>query len=174
VKSSAQQQNPNQAVGNTTEGSLAKVLTNEDGSLSTPKGGDPQQLVDGKTALANAIYNNASLAHPEKVAPATGTPSAQDSQIMQGVVTSRTNGGADPVQGRVYYGTSHTPDLTSRSAGNGLKGAAGRETVFVGPEHCDFSNGTAVLHLPLEVEVGANGVQTCDPSVAAKPKKPGA
>ena len=124
------QQQQNQAVGNTTEGSLAKVLTNEDGSLSTPKGGDPQQLVDGKTALANAIYNNANLAHPEKVAPATGTPSAQDSQIMQGVVMSRTNGGADPVQGRVYYGTSHTPDLTSRSAGNGLKGAAGRETVF--------------------------------------------
>jgi RHS repeat-associated protein len=126
----AQQQNPNQAVGNTTEGSLAKVLTNEDGSLSTPKGGDPQQLVDGKTTLANAIYNNANLAHPEKVAPDTGAASAQDSQIMQGVVTSRTNGGADPAQGRVYYGTSHTPKLTSRSAGNGLKGAAGRETVF--------------------------------------------
>jgi hypothetical protein len=63
----AQQQNTNQPVGNTTEGSLAKVLTNEDGSLSTPKKGDPQELVDGKTALANAIYNNANLAHPEKV-----------------------------------------------------------------------------------------------------------
>jgi RHS repeat-associated protein len=126
----AQQQNPNQAVGNTTEGSLAKVLTNEDGSLSTPKGGNAQELVDGKTALANAIYNNADSAHPQKVAPDTGTASGQDSQIMQGVVTSRTNGGADPVQGRVYYGTSHTPDLTSRSAGNGLKGAAGRESVF--------------------------------------------
>jgi hypothetical protein len=108
VKSSAQQQNPNQAVGNTTEGSLAKVLTNEDGSLSTPKGGDPQQLVDGKTALANAIYNNASLAHPEKVAPATGTPSAQDSQIMQGVVTSRTNGGAESCTGsRLLRNESH-------------------------------------------------------------------
>jgi RHS repeat-associated protein len=126
-----------QQVGNTTEGSLAKVLTNEDGSLSTPKKGDPQELVDGKTDLANAIYNNANLAHPEKVAPDTGTASAQDSQIMQGVVTSRENGGADPVQGRHYYGTSHNPNLKSRPAGNGMKGAAGREKVFAkfGPFH---------------------------------------
>jgi len=133
----AQQQNPNQVVGNTTEGSLAKVLTNEDGSLSTPKGGAPQELVDGKTDLANAIYNNANLAHPEKVAPDTGTASAQDSQIMQGVVTSRTNGGADPAQGRHYYGTSHHAKLKGRSALNGLKGAAGRESVFArfGPFH---------------------------------------
>jgi hypothetical protein len=133
----AQQQNPNQVVGNTTEGSLAKVLTNEDGSLSTPKGGAPQELVDGKTDLANAIYNNANLAHPEKVAPDTGTASAQDSQIMQGVVTSRTNGGADPAQGRHYYGTSHHANLKGRSALNGRKGAAGRESVFArfGPFH---------------------------------------
>jgi hypothetical protein len=133
----AQQQNPNQVVGNTTEGSLAKVLTNEDGSLSTPKGGDSQELVNGKTDLANAIYNNANLAHPEKVAPDTGTASAQDSQIMQSVVTSRTNGGADPVQGRHYYGTSHNANLKSRDAGNHLKGDAGREKVFArfGPFH---------------------------------------
>ena len=63
------QQNPNQVVGNTTESSLANVLTNEDGSISTPNKGAPDELVDGKTALANAIYNNASLPHPEKVAP---------------------------------------------------------------------------------------------------------
>ena len=137
LETQAQQQNTNQVVGNTTEGSLAKVLANEDGSLSTPKKGDPQELVDGKTDLANAIYNNANLAHPEKVAPDTGTASAQDSQIMQGVVTSRTNGGADPVQGRHYYGTSHHANLKSRSALNGLKGKAGRETVFgrFGPFH---------------------------------------
>jgi RHS repeat-associated protein len=140
----AQQQNPNQAVGNTTEGSLAKVLTNEDGSLSTPKGGAPQELVDGKTDLANAIYNNANLAHPEKVAPDTGTASAQDSQIMQGVVTSRTNGGADPAQGRHYYGTSHHANLKGRSALNGLKGAAGRESVFArfGPFHDSMTPNT--------------------------------
>jgi hypothetical protein len=39
-----------------------------------------------------------------------------------------------------------------------------------GPAQCGFSNGTAVLHVPLEVEVNANGVQTCDPAVAVKPK----
>jgi RHS repeat-associated protein len=145
----AQQQNTNQAVGNTTEGSLAKVLTNEDGSLSTPKGGNAQELVDGKTALANAIYNNADSAHPQKVAPDTGTASGQDSQIMQGVVTSRTNGGADPVQGRVYYGTSHTPNLTSRSAGNGLKGAAGRESVFArfGPFKDSISSRSTYIYI---------------------------
>jgi len=116
-------------------------LTNEDGSLSTPKKGDPQELVDGKTALANAIYNNANLPHPEKVAPDTGTASAQDSQIMQGVVNSRTSGGADPVQGRHYYGTSHNPNLKSRPSGNGRKGAAGREKVFArfGPFHDSMS-----------------------------------
>ena len=56
---------------------------------------------------------------------------------MQGVVTSRTNGGADPVQGRHYYGTSHNANLKSRPSGNGLKGAAGREKVFArfGPFH---------------------------------------
>jgi hypothetical protein len=119
-----------QTVGKTTEGSLAKVLTNEDGSLSTPKGGDSQVLVDGKMALANAIYNNANLSKPEVVAPNSGSASAQDAQIMQGVVTSRKNGGADPVDGRNYYGTTHNPNVKYRDAGNHLKGAAGRETVF--------------------------------------------
>ena len=148
-KAQAQQQSSNQVVGNTTEGSLAKVLTNEDGSLSTQKGGNPQELVDGKIALANTIYNNANLARPEKVAPDTGAASAQDGQIMQGVVKNRISGGADPVQGRVYYGTSHIPNLTSRSAGNRLRGAAGRESVFAkfGPFKDSISSQSTYIYI---------------------------
>ena len=37
------------------------------------------------------------------------------------------------------------------------------------PAHCDFSNGAAVLHMPLEIRVSANGVQTCDPATEIKP-----
>jgi hypothetical protein len=102
-------------------------LTNEVGSLS---GGAPGQLVDAKTALANTIINNAELQHPAVVAPDTGTASAQDAQIMRAAYTNRTNGGADPVQGRTQFGTSHHGNLVSRSASNHLKGKAGRETVY--------------------------------------------
>ncbi len=119
----------NSQVGNTTVGSLAKTLSNEDRSLSTPKGGDPSELEKGKTALANAIINNAELDHPAKVAPATGTATSQDAQIMRDASTNRANGGADPVQGRTQYGTSHHANLHDRSANNHLKGKAGRETV---------------------------------------------
>ncbi|MGI0133520.1 MAG: hypothetical protein ACREBW_00985 [Candidatus Micrarchaeaceae archaeon] len=61
-------------------------MTHEDGSLSTPKGGDPAELVN----------------------------------------TNRANGGADPVHGRMYYGTSHAPPdrLRSRRIGSG------RQTVY--------------------------------------------
>ena len=38
------------------------------------------------------------------------------------------------------------------------------------PAQCGFNNGTAVLHMPLEVRVSANGVQTCDPAVEMKPR----
>ena len=38
----------NQAVGNTTIGALEKTMTNEVGSLSTPKKGDPDVLADAK------------------------------------------------------------------------------------------------------------------------------
>ena len=42
-----QQQNVNnEAVGKTTVGDLSKVLTNEIGSLSTPKGGEPSELTN--------------------------------------------------------------------------------------------------------------------------------
>jgi hypothetical protein len=33
-----------------------------------------------------------------------------------------------------------------------------------GPAKCSYSNGNAVLHLPLEAHVGANRLETCDPS----------
>lgn len=35
---------------------------------------------------------------------------------------------------------------------------------------CEVGNGTVLLRLPTEVEVSANGVQTCDPAVVTKPK----
>jgi len=114
-------------VGKTTVGSLEKTMSNEDRSLS---GGAPGELEKGKTALANAIINNAELDQPAKVAKATGTATAQDAQIMRDAYTNRANGGADPVQGRSQFGTSHRANLHSRPAGNGLKGSAGRETVY--------------------------------------------
>lgn len=123
----AQQQNPNnEAVGNTTVGDLSKVLTNEIGSLSTPKGGDAKELQDGQDALANALINNANRKRPNEVAPDTGTALTPLAKAMQDAYTNRANGGADPVQGRTFYGTSHiTPDrLHSRPIGNG------RQTVF--------------------------------------------
>jgi hypothetical protein len=120
----------NEKVGNTTVGALEKTMSNEDRSLSTPKKGDPGELEKGKTALANAIINNAEVDKPAKVAPSTGTATTQDAQIMRDAYTNRANGGADPVQGRTQYGTSHNGNLNSRSASNGLKGKAGRETVF--------------------------------------------
>jgi hypothetical protein len=105
-------------------------MTNEVGSLSTPKKGNPDVLADAKDALANALINNANLDSPAKVAPATGTASTQDAQIMKDAVTNRANGGADPVEGRTQFGTTHNPNIKSRSAMNHLKGAAGRETVY--------------------------------------------
>jgi hypothetical protein len=135
----AQQQTDNKPVGSTTVGSLEKAMTHEDGSLSTPKGGDPQQLVDGKTALANAIINGAEAPHPPLVATPTVPASTQDAQIMRDAYTNRANGGADPVNGRTYYGTSHTPpdQLHSRPIGNG------RQTVYAhfGPFHDSIGRG---------------------------------
>ncbi|MGB7283740.1 MAG: RHS repeat-associated core domain-containing protein [Candidatus Acidiferrum sp.] len=122
--------NDNTKEGNTTVGALEKTMTNEVGSLSTPKKGDPDVLVDAKDALANTLINNANLDNPAKVAPATGTASTQDAQIMRDAATNRANGGADPVEGRTQFGTTHNSHIQSRSAGNHLKGAAGRETVY--------------------------------------------
>jgi len=101
-------------------------MTHEDGSLSTPKGGDPTELEKGKTALANAIINGAESKHPPLVATPTVPASSQDAQIMRDAYTNRANGGADPVNGRTFYGTSHTPPdrLLSRPIGNG------RQTVY--------------------------------------------
>jgi len=116
------QANDNTKEGNTTVGALAKTMTNEVGSLSTPKEGDPDVLVDAKDALANALINNANLDSPAKVAPATGTASTQDEQIMRNAATNRANGGADPVEGRTQFGTTHNPHIQSRSAMYHLKG----------------------------------------------------
>ena len=55
------QANENTKEGNTTVGALEKTMTNEVGSLSTPKKGNPDVLVDAKDALANALINNANL-----------------------------------------------------------------------------------------------------------------
>ena len=132
----AQQQNvDNQAVGKTTVGDLSKVLTNEIGSLSTPKGGDPSELGKGADALANALINNTNKAKPNEVAPDTGTASPQLAKAIRDAYTNRANGGADPVHGRTFYGTSHIPPnrLLSRPIGNG------RQTVY---EHFGCS-GTA-------------------------------
>jgi len=94
-------------------------------------GGAPGELDKGKNALANTIVNNALLQHPAKVAQATGTPTKQDAQIMRAAFENRLNGGADPVNGRTYYGTTHNPNVKYRSAGNHLPGAAGRETMYM-------------------------------------------
>jgi len=122
--------NENTKEGNTTVGALEKTMTNEVGSLSTPKKGNPDVLSDAKDALANTLINNANLDNPAKVAPATGTASTQDQQIMRDAATNRANGGADPVEGRTQFGTTHNAHIQSRSAMNHLKGAAGRETVY--------------------------------------------
>ena len=123
-------QNQNQAVGNTTSDALAKTMTHEDGSLSTPKRGDPDVLADAKEALANTLINNAELTKPGQVATPDRPASAQDAQIMKDAVANRAKGEADPVEGRTYFGTTHNPHVQSRDAGNHLKGAAGRETVY--------------------------------------------
>ncbi len=135
----AQQQTDNKPVGSTTVGSLEKTMTHEDGSLSTPKGGDPTELEKGKTALANAIINGAEAPHPPLVATPTVPASGQDAQIMRDAYTNRANGGADPVNGRTFYGTSHTPPdrLHSRPIGNG------RQSVYAhfGPFHDSIGRG---------------------------------
>ncbi len=123
----AQQQSQSpQSVGNTTTDSLAKVLTNEIGSLSTPKGGDPKQIQDGVDAVANTLINNANNGGRNSTAPDTGTASPDLANAMQDAVTNRENGGPDPAGERTYFGTSHTgPErLTSRPIGHG------RQTVY--------------------------------------------
>ena len=142
----AQQQNVNNdAVGKTTVGSLSKVLTNEIGSLGTPKGGDPKQLQNGANAIANALINNANRKRPNKVAPDTGTASSPLSQIMQDAYTNRANGGADPVGGRTFYGTSHIPPsrLHSRPIGRG------RQSVYesFGPFNDSWSHQTTWIYI---------------------------
>ncbi len=123
---SARQQVDNEKAGSATVGDLAKVMANEIGSLSTPKNGDPKELQKAEAALANTLINNANRARPNATAPATGAASPQLAQAMRDAYTARANGGADPVLGRTFYGTSHIPPnrLSSRPIGNG------RQTVY--------------------------------------------
>jgi hypothetical protein len=135
----------NEKVGNTTVGDLAKVLTNEIGSLSTPNGGDPKELENGDAALANALINNAKKARPNEVAPDTGTASPQLGKAMRDAFTNRAKGGVDPVHGRTFYGTSHIPPsrLHSRPIGNG------RQTVYehFGPFNDSWSGRTTWIYI---------------------------
>jgi hypothetical protein len=101
-------------------------MSNEDRSLSTPKNVDPKELENAKDAVANAITNNSELNQPHAVAPATGTATSQDAQMMRDAATNRAN----PVRGRTYCGTSHHANLTSRSAGNRLKATRSTDGFF--------------------------------------------
>ncbi len=132
------QQNVNDdAVGNTTVGNLSRILTNEIGSLRTPRGGNSQELDNGANAIANALINNAHRTRPNAVAPDTGRASMPLARAMQGAFRNRTHGGVDPVHGRTFYGTSHLPPtrLHSRPIGHG------RQTVYehFGPFHDNWS-----------------------------------
>jgi len=134
-----------QKVGNTTVGKLAKVLTNEIGSLSTPKGRDPKELQNGEAALANTLINNANRAKPNETARDTGTASPQLSKAMREAYMMRANGGFDPVHGRTFYGTSHIPPsrLHSRPIGNS------RQTVYkhFGPFYDSWSHRTTWIYI---------------------------
>ena len=145
VNSKHQQNVNNEAVGNTTVGNLSKVLTNEIGSLSTPKGGDHKELQNGANAIANALINNAHRTRPNEVAPDTGTASSSLAKIMQDAFTNRADGGADPVHGRTFYGTSHISPrrLHSRPIGNG------RQTVYqhFGPFNDSYSGRTTWIYI---------------------------
>ncbi len=43
------------------------------------------------------------------------------------------------------------------------------EYVIEEPAECEYSNGAAVLKLPLEVRISSKGLKTCDPAVEIKP-----
>lgn len=131
-----------QKVGKFSVGQLAGVLFNESRDLALVGPSQPGQdpLENAKTAEANAIYNNASLKKPHKMA----TPKVskklqktaqyrQDLQIMRAVYTSRTSGGSDPAAGRTYFGNS-AEHLNSRPIGgsrhNSRPIGGSRQTVF--------------------------------------------
>jgi hypothetical protein len=43
--------------------------------------------------------------------------------------------------------------------------------VIEGPYHCEYTNSSTVLHLPLEVRISAEGLKTCDPAAEIKPHR---
>ena len=107
-------------VGKRTVASLAKTLTHEHRGLS---GGKPGELQRGITEEAHAIYNSASLKHPNPMALPNVTATAEDKQIMEETYFNRGSGGDDPVEGRTYFGNS-AEDLNSRPIGDS------RQTVY--------------------------------------------
>ncbi|MGH9690907.1 MAG: RHS repeat-associated core domain-containing protein [Candidatus Acidiferrales bacterium] len=112
----AQQQTANKPVGSTTVGRLEKTMTHEDGSLSTPKGGDPAELVKGKTTLANAIIDGAESSRPPQVGTPTVPASAQDAQITGDAYTNRANRGADGPRPNVLRNKPHTSRQAPQSS----------------------------------------------------------
>ena len=78
-------------------------VTNEDGSLSTPKKGNPDVLGDAKDALANTIINNAELTKPatggdghrNRLSP--GCTNYEGRRYEQGEWWGRSGRGSNPV-----------------------------------------------------------------------------
>ena len=91
-------------------------MTHEDGA-NTLKKGDPDGPRTPKEALANAIINNEELKKPEQVATPDRSASAQDAEMMKDAVANRAKGGADPVEGLHYYGTTNNPKAGVASCG---------------------------------------------------------
>src|SRR5215468_4805318 len=124
----------NQKVGGFTVGELANVLTNESRDLSFI--GPSVSLFDNdldqaKYVQAHAIINNALRKIPNGMANRTVTRAAaasrghdRDVAIMRQAYFDRMTRGADPAQGRTYFGNS-AEVLNSRPIGNS------RQTPFV-------------------------------------------
>ena len=117
----------NQRVGGYTVGELANVLTNESRDLSFI--GPSVSLFDNdldqaKYVQAHAIINNALRKVPNAMANRTVTRAAaasrghdRDVAIMRQAYFDRMTRGADPAQGRTYFGNS-ADVLKSRPIGN--------------------------------------------------------
>lgn len=120
-------------VGSYTVGELANVLTNESRDLSFA--GPSVSIFDNdldraKYVQAHAILNNAMLTKSNAMAnrtvskaAATSPGHARDIAIMRQAYFDRMSQGADPAQGRTYFGNS-AELLRSRPIGNA------RQTTF--------------------------------------------
>lgn len=102
-------------VGDYTVGGLANVLTNESRDLGVGPGSSvlDKDLEDAKYVQAHAIINNAMLEDPHDMAGPTVTNAAatsaghpRDIAIMRQAYFDRMTKGADPAEGRTYFGNS--------------------------------------------------------------------